>query len=401
MNLQSKKWIISYTLLVISSTATSLQIVVQFDGSLRPPYDFGAPTSTLGKMAACACTISRSTSDIDNPILLATGGKLLKAMVKSTSGEVEYEGLLFALKSLRTYLAKQSSSAIESMASITISGDCKTVIDQMNGKSNSRKLEMFYSRALLEADDIMHEYFLHDPQKRLRYQHTPRSNNIICDKISESLIIHQQVGVFHEVCSDLLHYEKSDECAEDLLEILDIWFLHQKSLVPLSRRPSLYRYIAEVVLERKQYNSLLDIGRRYENDVKILDRTWFKTKQTPSDDTVTNRASILCNFRAEAISYQILSLQGLGQNKKAERLKTKYDFLLNRCSSAVRDIEKLDGPRQTAISLLKSEIADVDRILLQNQMDWPLPVKQWCEELIALRNHLKEHQEIFIVRQCL
>ena len=401
MILQSEKWTCYVLLLsLISCIVSGLQIVVQFDGSLRPPHDFGTPTSTLGRMAACACTISRRTSDFGSPLLLVMGGKGLEATSTSTSGEVEYEGLLFAFKSLRTYLAQQNSTAIESITSITVSGDCKTIIDQMNGKSIPRKLDTYYYKALAEADAVLHETFHHcGPVTNLQFQHVARNNNVICDRISASIIINQQKEAFDEVCSDLLNYEMWDEKAMTLTDILNKWFQHQKSLIPLSRRPSLYRFIAEAVTREKHYSGLLDVGSRYENDVKILERNWLKTKQT-SDDTDTRSAPMFSNLKAEAISYQMLSLYALGRKKEAERLKTKNHFLLNRCSSIV--LEKVGNiPKNETILSLKRVMADTNRIHSRNRMDWPFHAEQWYDELIHSETTWKERRELLIVRQFL
>ena len=401
MNANPEKWYISVLILyLIAYVASSLQIVVQFDGSLRPPNDFGVPTSTLGRLAACACTISKSTSVCDNPHLVVTGGKGLVATSTSTSGEVEYEGLLFALKSLRTYLATQESSTIESIASITILGDCKTVIDQMNGKSNSRKLDSYYLRALAEVDTLLCETLRLGPLA-LEFQHIARTKNVICDRISASIIFKQQKEVFDGVCADILEYEKLSDRSIDISDLLHKWFLHQKSLLPISRRPCLYRYLAEIEIKKKEFHGLLEIGSRYENDVKIVERKMVATKQINSGDTDTISPEMLNSLKSEAISYQIFSLYALGRSREAVRLQTKNRFLLNQCSSTVLEIEKQlkeegDLPNQETIALLKREMADTDRIHARHHMDWPFPVQEWNDEWIQSRTSWEEQGELLL-----
>jgi ribonuclease HI len=407
MNISPEIWQINVLLLsLISCLGSSLQIVVQFDGSLRPPNDFGVPTSTLGRMAACACSISKITSEFDEPCLLLVGGKGLEATSTSTSGEVEYEGLLFALKSLRTYLGTQDISVVESITSIAISGDCKTVIDQMNGTSNSRKLDLYHLSALAEVDALLHERFQNAPGQKLQFEHIPRTDNTVCDRLSASIILNQQKEALDGVCCDLLKHEKLGFCSMNTADTLDKWFLHQKSLIPLSRRPSMYRYIAEVEIRKKDYIGLLEIGRRFEDDVKIIERNCLNIKQRASDDSNKINASMITTSKAEAISYQIVSLYALGRNREAAHLQAKCRFLLNQCSSIVLEIEEQlketdDLPKHATISLLKDEMDDADRIHLRSRSDWPFPVQQWYNDMMQSRTTWEKHRELLFTRQVL
>lgn len=380
---------------------SSLQIVVQFDGSLRPPNDFGFPTSMLGKMAACACTISTRTVDSDEPSLLAMGGKCLNVTSKMTSGEAEYEGLLFALKSLRKFIETQNKSDVELISSVSISGDCKTIIDQMNGKSNARKMEQFYLRALTEIDILAREQLQNRGIGKLQFFHVPRANNIICDKISASIIMFQQNKAFDGLCSDLLSSDDPGGCSIDLMATLDKWFMYQESLVPLSRRPSIYRCMAELAIKKKEYNELREIGSRYENGVRALERNSGKIGNPHCVNADALDAQIYTTSKAEAISYQIFSLRALGLNNEASRLNTRNRFLLNQCSSTVMDIEKqLTGedclPVKATALLLKIEKDKNNVIQMQKQIGWPFHVQQWYDEMISSRTW-EEHRELLFV----
>ena len=400
MNICPETWctIASFWFLIIctSCVVTSLQIIVQFDGSLRPPSDFGFPTSTLGKMAACACTISTVTAHSDTTCLLRIGGKGLDATTTTTSGEVEYEGLIFALKSLRKYLEETNYNAAEkSNLSVTVSGDCKTVIDQISKKSNARKLERFYLRALEEVNALSNQ---RSPIRKLQFRHTPRSNNVICDMLSASIILHDQKKVFGAVCSELLMAEDPSCISMDLTDTLNKWFQHQESLVPLTRRPPLYRFMAEIEIKKKNYLGLLEIGNRYEADVRTLESNWLKAKQHHGIGTDTLGASTHTASKAEAISYQIFSLYALGRNRPALRLQAKNRVLLKGFSSILVDIEKQhrgeeDLPKSAAMVALTNEMNNIDRILFHNRTGWPIPVQHWCDEMIQSQSW-EEHREL-------
>ena len=377
---------------------TSLQIIVQFDGSLRPPNDFGSPTFSLGRMAACACTISRITVDSDEPRLLAIGGKRLNVTSTMTSGEAEYEGLLFALRSLRTFIERQNKSDVTLISSISISGDCKTIIDQMNGKSNARKMEQFYLRALAEVDALAREPFHDTLLGKLRFYHIPRTKNIICDKISASIIMHEQHKAYDGVWSDLLNNEGPGGCSIDLIGILDKWFVHQKSFLPLSRRPSLYRYMAELAIKKRDFVGLREVGSRYENDVRELERNSGKGNKPVGVNTDALNSGRFTTSKAEAISYQIFSLHALGLKNEASQLRTRNRFLLNLCSSTVVEVEKqLAGtdtrPNKATALLLEAEKNSVDFTHSQQLIGWPVHVQQWYDEMI-LSQPWENHQEL-------
>lgn len=400
----SVTWSINVFFLSLIHYVSSIQIVVQFDGSLRPPNDFGFPTSTLGKMAACACTISKRTADSDEPCLLAMGGKCLNVASKMTSGEAEYEGLLFALKSLRKFIETQNKSNVEYISSVSMSGDCKTIIDQMNGKSNARKMEQFYLRALTEIDILAREQLQDRGIGKLQFYHVPRANNIICDEISASIIMYQQNKAFDGVCSDLLYSDDPGGCSIDLTAALDKWFLHQDSLVPLSRRPLIYRYMAALAIKKKDYNGLREIGSRYENDVRALERNSGKIGNPHCVNAEALDAQMYTTSKAEAISYQVFSLRALSLNNEASRLYTRNRFLLNRCSSTVMDIKKQLAdedslPVEATALLLKVEKDKNNVIQMQKQIGWPFHVQQWYDEMISSRTWEEHRELLFLPKQ--
>ena len=198
--------------------------------------------------------------------------------------------------------------------------------------------------------------------------------------------------------------EKFGDYSMEIPHILDKWFVHENSLVPLSRRPSIYRYMVDVEVKKKGYNGILEIGKRYENDVAVLERNWLKVKRMQSASNETNTLSLpICStLKTEAISYQIFSLYALGRSREAARLRTRNRFLLNQFSSTVLEIEKHlkevdDLPEHDSMYSLKKELADAHRIYLRSRMEWPFPVQQWYDKMLQSQTTWKQQQEFLFI----
>jgi len=113
----------------------TFSLVLQFDGSFRPPKDFGFPTDSMRKLPSCSSAI---LADGDEQVL-ALGGKLIPFMPGMTSADAEYDGLLVGLE----WLGKQEDDWWTKHASsktLTIRGDNKAIIDQLSGSALPRKL---------------------------------------------------------------------------------------------------------------------------------------------------------------------------------------------------------------------------------------------------------------------
>ena len=141
---------------------TSAILILEFDGSFSPPRDSEFQTIT-SKLATCASCIYHSTIDkqeIRQPIAL--GSRFLSVHVGFTSAHAEYDGLLLGLDWLvqtrKEFTLKQSNDSPRGEHygehHLIIQGDCKTVIDQLSGKSISRKLREKYEIAELQIEQL-------------------------------------------------------------------------------------------------------------------------------------------------------------------------------------------------------------------------------------------------------
>ena len=174
-------------MLVPSSVIVILStfLVIHFDGSLRVPPDLYPDTvpssitsSFLSPVATCAAALFSSDGS-----LLAIGGSHLDLFPTTTSAEVEYAGLIYGLRELSQLLSGPSftSHTITSRTGpmcVVVKGDCKTVIDQMNGKAKPRKQRVQY----IEAQSLVQE--LSDKfECSCTFEHVNRDKNKISDHL--------------------------------------------------------------------------------------------------------------------------------------------------------------------------------------------------------------------------
>ena len=240
------------------AVATSLVIVLQFDGSLCPPRDpisgftysheclRGASTRNplfdgSEKLASCSATISLSSlrDGVREEIPIAIGGRYLSDIPRMTSATTEYEGMLLGLEWLAqsfssVYMLNQSSDAINVInrerkvedLKFIIRGDCKSVIDQLNSRSVPRKMEPHYNLAISRIECIRDLYAEHhqrttykhlqtpdasvSPMLKVFYEHVPRKKNYFCDALCKLIINRKQLD-FVESIRYLILLGENDE----------------------------------------------------------------------------------------------------------------------------------------------------------------------------------------------
>jgi ribonuclease HI len=391
--------IISWLLVVLTiaylfSEVSCVVITLKFDGSLRHPTDGGIPTATLGRMASCACCISCNDKINEYPLLL--GGKGLCATSTMTSGEVEYEGLLFAMKSLRSYLSKYSTTTRATQLTIFVQGDCKNVLNQMSGKAIPRKLEPYYLRARSEVDEVSQSLLNKYCSCTFEFQHIPRTDNQLCDRTSACIITEKQMKALNDVWSEVLFLEKVGSSLEmfSVTRILDQWFQPETSLIPLSKRLKVYSHLTSIATLTRDFSGLLTVAHQYEEDVRVLRVNAVKTGRRNSD-FVKNNTTLYDTLHADAVIYQILAMRALGQQKEAIRKQQKKRVFLERFSSKLSEMEKqfcASPEPPIANDVSKSIRIEETTHDLRNGVDWPAPVLRWLNE--ALQSQAwKDNQE--------
>ena len=177
-------------------------LVLYFDGSLRrltdPNKDI-IPTlvsSALSPLAACSTAVINERTHA----VVALGGKHILYDGQITSADVEYEGLILGLNCLLT-ICEGEGSSIKNIE-VTIRGDCKTVIDQMNGVSLPRKQKAYYNEALLLINKLKCDYEI-----SLCFEHITRDLNELCDGMCKVILQHLQGSAIDNIMHSIQSVE--------------------------------------------------------------------------------------------------------------------------------------------------------------------------------------------------
>jgi hypothetical protein len=276
----------------------SLLLILQFDGSLRPPRDVGFPTQKLGRLASCSAIV---VSD-DRRRVLAIGGQMLPLVAGMTSADAEFEGLLLGLEFLcQTKRHFNSNDSIAS-APLLVEGDCKAVIDIMNRKALGRKVASRYDTAM--------KYVAELDLKSIQFQHIQRDSNYLCDSICQEVIqfaIDQNLKELNAVL------ESQTTTVTDALQ----QYLDDRSIIPFSNRLSVYDILWKHAKQFGDGAGLHQLGKLIERDAKL----WSANiEQTPCKHSLSHLA-----LRIQLDGYDLL-----GKNKEATKLRQRHRFVLEK-----------------------------------------------------------------------
>jgi ribonuclease HI len=170
-----------------------LTLIFQFDGSLRIPQDphpqivpTSITSSSVLPLASCSFALLKEDENDRTGHLLKLEGKALYGKQLS-SADVEYEGLLLGLNEILLFPFFNQTSTSTYLSynhnKIIIRGDCKTVIDQLNGISLPRKQRTYYNEAKALIQRIENENNV-----TFIYEHVKRDENQLCDYMCLKII---------------------------------------------------------------------------------------------------------------------------------------------------------------------------------------------------------------------
>ena len=416
-------------------TKFGIVIILQFDGSLRPPRDPGCatlparmatcssrlafcakrlPTTLavpLGQNASLGQELATTLASVPYLDLLPTtddqstqqpnqklvtdfvGGRLLPLTMGMTSAHAEYEGLLLGLEMLLELQSRGSGTNpapfnLEHRTSsfhlpqpegtsdyktddavLIIQGDCKTVIEQLSGRSLSRKLRECYEVAQerinrLQQDREAKQRGNVDSRRstfrirQVQFQHIPRKQNIVCDAICGLLMFHicrnaersLRQGIAYQM-QYLQHKEsvprEKNPNTVSVKTLLDHYFSAKCSRIRYSARPGLYRSLSLLALKRKEWNSLYEIGTVMVEEAKVI---WAPNKKLQNGNQLKDEQEMMLKL---GIQCQLVGLEGLEQRKEAASFRHKNRFLLQ--SSRV----KWKGDSQHSSSELSASISNI------------------------------------------
>lgn len=274
-------------------------LVLYFDGSLRPPRDSNFSTQGLGRMASCGAALY---DDNDNHV--AIGGKALEIIPETNSADVEYDGLLFGLKKCFDDELWKNDDTL-----VIVRGDCKAIIDQLNGKAAPRKLLTKHELVLSLLESI---------GKQVSFQHVPRKENVLCDSTCAALMNILEQRQVSKICENLAFLSQSantDQSRCELLVLLKDFVMSEKSLVRYSIRPKMYLKVAEVARRFNDGAALELIGRQLVDEAKL-----WKANGAINKELMT----------AQGILWQMQGLELMDNDKQVRRLRRKHRFILDR-----------------------------------------------------------------------
>jgi ribonuclease HI len=315
--------------------STAIVVALQFDGSFRPPKDPGYLTLE-SKMASCAACLfleeeENSTSVIHSPIGVA--GRFLPIPVDMTSAHAEYEGLLLGLESLLS-----TTHLVSRPTRLRIQGDCKTVLDQLSGKSTSRKLQHLHtkSQSLLQQLALFEE---------VEYQHIPRTANVLSDNLCGNLMTVASNTIIQQCLWDIERKE---------VPLLETLRKHIGS-IKYSIRPLLYEHFWNEALNRKEYFTMVEIGK-----LLVIESSRTKGEK----------------YILKGVVYQLQGLRGMGHEHEAAALERKHRVLLSRAKAEdFNDIKRQDIPE---LFLLSNTEPSWDMTSISQE--WTPLLNQWWNE---------------------
>ena len=338
---------------------TSAILILEFDGSFRPPRDSEFQTIT-SKLATCAsCIYHSNIVEQESRQPIALGSRFLSVHVGFTSAHAEYDGLLLGLdwlvQSRKEFTLKERNDSPQGdhygERHLIIQGDCKTVIDQLSGKSLSRKLREKYEIAEFQIEQLG-EFF-----DKIEFRHIPRSANLVCGNLCSNLMVAaiylcwtRSIIELEEVYNR--HTSNDNEAQPLLLERLDDHL--QSRWIRYSVRPPLYERCFLLANEHHDYTSMIQVGERLADESQ-----YFRSK--------------FSFWKARGILFQIQGLHGLGQERKAQAMERKHRVLLAKESLSINDsFTPTTSTSAELLSMIKSEPdwnegISKDWIPLQNQ----------------------------------
>ena len=394
--------------LLIKILCSALVVLLRFDGSLRPPRDPGFPTlpSRLATCASClstattiAATIAAATehhrsNDCGGSTPLAVGSRLLPISFDSTSAHTEYEGLLLGLDYL---LSKEGKDAVLARSKdpdnhnlLIIQGDCKTVIDQLSGRALPRKLRPLHQKVMEKIAKLQPQTDKNKNKKKknssimfdeIRYQHIPRSQNLVCDNICSNLMIAIANAAYQNCWLELDHVLRLDDennndnktSLRSSAVLSDIWARYlggtsssssssssssagSSSIIKYSIRPPLYLKFANLARATNDFSMLVGIGESLASESK-----YHATKSASS-----------AYFQRLGICFQIEAWRGLGQEKKAMALERKHRVILSR--KPTKTPPPTTKPTMMMIEGAEEEVPAWNASICQ---EWTPLLKQW------------------------
>jgi len=356
-------------------------IILRFDGSLR-----GANTPTT--VASCASALLGN-----NGRLIAIGGRSISPLPSLSSGETEYDGLILGLEWVHQSATcgkldriweeenrgddddDDDSETSSVTSTVHVLGDCKTVIDHLNGVATPRKLKRKYDRAVSLIDKIKaYAQETLGNNISVTFEHVPRENNVLCDALCSIVMSCQQnlslCEVEYAITEGRLKSADSrikfglPTSKKSRYKFRKTHFSHAVSRadnVPIDKRLDVWRKLAQAALESGDAVALRVVGEKIRAKSNEL-----------SSDTI--------DLSTLGVAMEIHALRMLSLNKEVEQSECRYKQVLRFCDSVEDYIlgfvananENLSEITDSRISMTTSRIEDTE---------WREWIRDWCSGL--------------------
>jgi hypothetical protein len=239
---------IAAMLMVLLYTTTTTKVLLQFDGSLlsrRTPSGADDDDDIERRMHTCAACL------FVNGQLHGLGGRRFIGPI-TTAGELgvspslsssssssaiaEYEGLLYGLEQLLKFLdnrhnninndpVDENTSSSSAVMIIEVQGDCKTVMEHMQGRARPRKLARYHQRATSLLEKLMERGDSNvtptdtsgrsSRSKRVEtavmFEHIPREQNVLSDELARSMAVQCQGMAIDEFIQRVVQQQQQQQ----------------------------------------------------------------------------------------------------------------------------------------------------------------------------------------------
>mmetsp|Transcript_20636 Transcript_20636/g.29435 ORF Transcript_20636/g.29435 Transcript_20636/m.29435 type:complete len:381 (-) Transcript_20636:389-1531(-) len=327
-------------------------LVLHFDGSL----------SQANRSASCGAAVFLD----DHDTLIAIGGKRLKeSSYSSTSAEAEYEGVLFGLRWILNAMSTPNRGLLPiGPTELTIRGDCKTVVKQLTGTSNPRKLERKHEEAVSLLDEI----------KAIRKEKGNGELQIMIEWVPRGLP-QQKVVDFIARETNALSERKELQLAEcaifenslrDALKIV----INPRSPITQSKRHEILERLASVAEEAGDFQVVLEVGKFLREEASRLSK---HRRSSPS--ATLQFKQYRDQLVAKGITMEMRGFALAGLETEASKYKAKYRYRLQSLKPHRTVVYGRDLPTN---SLINSAIDE--RETVSSQMEafrWSRELKLW------------------------
>ena len=318
--------------------AVTTAIVLRFDGSLRVKHR----QSSRGVVAAsCAAAVLRN----DDLSICALGGRSISTDIPGlTSGGAEYSGLILGLE----YIQKQGNGSLgieelwsqeTSGPTLTIRGDCKTIIDHCQGFAVPRKLrpQKTMTTDLIQSIERRVKEVLNQ-KLQVSFELVPREDNQLCDAMCKLIGNRKEEQMVSNIESSIAEAQAMEMRMSPTTKLptsakkrrkfrqsafahpLDLMSRADNSLISTEKRFQLYKHVARAILDSDDCVASLLLGKQLRSESKEMSVFGHSKDDLPATALL---------FELDGLRKMNLQEDALALERKHRHILGKYDRQLD------------------------------------------------------------------------